>query len=244
MDLKICGILDIVIILFGLISITIGYKMGFIKKVLSLAGFLVVLVLAFVYCKQLAQILIENEVIYPEIYNPILDGLLSKADGVGLDATATMNEFLRDYVGLPEFMADLFAKVLSVEGDVQTICIEISEYISNIAMNIISFLIIFVGSSVLILLLKLVANSLRKVKVVRVIDGVLGATLYFTIFILFVYVAFTFIQVFMDKAWFASAKDFLIIDMQLPVNGEETPFRLSRYLYDNNVLYKLIELFL
>ena len=169
---------------------------------------------------------------------------MSKANGVGLDATATMNEFLRDYVGLPEFMADLFAKVLSVEGDVQTICIEISEYISNIAMNIISFLIIFVGSSVLILLLKLIANSLRKVKVVRVIDGILGATLYFTIFILFVYVAFTFIQVFMDKAWFATAKDFLIIDMQLPVNGEETPFRLSRYLYDNNVLYKLIELFL
>ena len=244
MDFGICGILDIVLVLLGIICLVWGFKKGFIKKILSLAGFLAVLILAFVYCKQFAQFLTEKNFIYPNIYNPILEHLLLQASEAGLEATSNVKDFLVIYLELPEFMAELFAKVLDVSGNVETVCVSISEYISNIAMNIISFLIILVGSSVLVLLLKLITNTLRKVKIIRIIDGMLGAVLYFTIFLLFVYIGFTFVQIFMEQPWFAQAKEFLIVDMMLPVAGEETPFRLSRYIYENNVLYKLIEMFI
>ena len=244
MDFGFCGILDIAIVLLGILFIVLGYKKGFLKKVLSFAGFFAATILSFVYCKQLAQILISRGIIYPEVYSPIFEHLISRAAEVGLEATSNIKDFLVICLDLPEFMAELFANALNVTGDVQTICSGISEYISNIVMNICSFFIILVGSVVIVMILKLITKILRKVKIIRVIDGILGSVLYFTFFLLVVYVTFTIVQVSMNQPWFAEVREFLIIDMQLPINGEEMPFRLSRYIYENNILYKIIEMFI
>ena len=244
MDFKVCGILDIVIVVFGLIFIILGYKKGFIKKILSIVGFLAINILAFVYCKQLASFLIERKIIYPDIYNPLLDHLLTASLKEGLTADSTLVDFLTVGLEIPAPISALLSKTLNITGSIEEICVGISQQLSTSAMNIIAFVMIVVGVSILVLLLKLLTNIMRKVKLVRMIDGALGAMLYFAFFLLFVYVCFTIIQISMDKEWFIEVKNFLIIDMQLPVNGEETPFRLSRFIYENNVLYKLIEMFL
>ena len=244
MDFKICGLLDIIIVVLGLIFIILGYRKGFIKKILSIVGFFVISILAFVYCKQLAVFLTSKNIIYPNIYEPILGHLLAESVKEGLSPSSSLSDFLTIGLGLPAPMSQIFAKVLNISGNLEEVCMGISQYLSNIAMNVISFLIILVGVSVIILLLKIITNAIRKVKIVRMIDGVMGAILYFTFFLLAVYVCFTFVQMFMEQPWFIEAKNFLIIDMQLPVNGEEMPFRLSKFIYNNNVLYKLIEMFI
>jgi uncharacterized membrane protein required for colicin V production len=244
MDFGICGLLDIIIVVLGLIVILLGYRKGFLKKVLSIVGFFAIAILAFVYCKQFAAFLIQKNFIYPNIYNPILEHLLQQTVEAGLQPNSSLVDLLTVGLGLPDVMARVFANVLNVSGDLNQICSGISQYISTVAMNIISFLIILVGTSVVVLILKIIADAIRKVKVVRIIDGFLGAILYFSFFLLFVYVCFSFIQIAMEQTWFADAKAFLIVDMKLPINGEETPYRLSRFIYENNVLYKLIEMFI
>lgn len=244
MDFKVCGLLDIIIVFFGLVFIVLGYKKGFIKKILSVVGFLAIAILGFVYCKQLASFLIEKEFIYPSIYNPIQERLLAASLKEGLTADSTLVDFLTVGLEIPAPISELFSKVLNVSGSIEEMCMAISQYLSNIAMNVISFVMIVVGVSILVLILKIITNVMRKVKLVRIIDGTLGAALYLTFFLLLVYVCFTVIQIVMDKSWFLEAKNFLIIDMQLPVDGEETPFRLSRFIYENNILYKLIEMFI
>lgn len=244
MDFKICGLLDILIVVFGLIAIILGYRKGFIKRILSIVGFLAIAILAFVYCKQLAAFLIEKDFIYPSIYNPLLERLLTASVKEGLTPDSTLVEFLTVGLEIPEPISMLFSKVLNVSGSIEEMCMGISQYLASIAMNVISYIMIVVVVSILVLILKILTNVMRKVRLVRIIDGTLGALLYFAFFLIFVYVCFTVIQISMDKTWFAEAKNFLIIDMQLPVNGEETPFRLSRFIYENNVLYKLIEMFI
>lgn len=244
MDFGICGLLDIILVVLALIFIVLGYRKGFMKKVLSIVGFFAVTVLAFVYCRDFASFLIENDIIYPDIYEPIKANLLMKAAEENLYADSSIVDILTICLNLPEVMAKLFAKVLNLSGNLEDICGGISNYLSTIAMNVISFLIILVGVSVIIVFLKLITSAIRKVKVIRMVDGTLGAILYFTFFLLIVYVCFTFVQIFIDQPWFLEVKMFLVVDMKLPVNGEVTPFRLSRYIYENNVLYKLIEMFI
>ena len=244
MDFQVCGLLDIIIVVFGLIFIVLGYKKGFIKKILSIVGFLAITIFAFIYCKQLASFLIEKEIIYPSIYNPILEHLLIEAAKEGLEPTSTLTDFLTTALQIPAPLSQLFSKVLDVSGSVEEMCVGISVFVSTIAMNIISFFLIVVGTSIVVLILKLVTNIMRKVTIIRIIDGILGAGLYFAFFLIIVYVCFTVIQISMEYSWFVEVKNFLIIDMKLPVNGEQTPFRLSRFIYENNVLYKLIEMFI
>lgn len=244
MDLKVCGILDIVIVLVGLIFIIVGFKKGFIKKVLSLAGFLTVLILSFVYCEQFAEFLTGKEIIYPNIYDAILSKLELGIESVNLEPTSTVVDLL-EAAGTPRFMAELFANALpNVEGNLETMCIEVSSYVAGLVMNAVAFFVILIGTLIAVGILKIITKCLRKVAIVRIADGILGAALYFAMFLLILFVGFTLVQLFMDQPWFADVRAFLVVDMQLPVNGEETPFRLSRYLYDYNVIYKLIEMFL
>ena len=171
MDFGICGLLDIIIVVLGLIVILLGYRKGFLKKVLSVVGFFAIAILSFVYCKQFATFLIQKDFIYPEIYNPIYNHLLNQTLEAGLTPNSTLSDLLTIGLGLPDVMARIFANVLNVSGDINQICAGISQYLSTIAMNIISFLIILVGASIVVLILKIIADAARKVKVVRVIDG-------------------------------------------------------------------------
>ena len=188
--------------------------------------------------------LIEKQIIYPSIYNPILEHLLIEAAKEGLEPTSTLTDFLTIALQIPQPISRLFANVLDVSGSVEEMCVGISEFVSTIAMNIISFFLIVICTSLVVLILKIITNVMRKVKIIRIIDGILGAGLYFAFFLVIVYVCFTIIQISMEYSWFSEVKNFLIIDMKLPVDGEETPFRISRFIYENNVLYKLIEMFI
>ena len=53
MDLRICGLIDIILILLILLVLFLGYKKGFLKKAIGLIGLFVGLAIAFVFCTQL-----------------------------------------------------------------------------------------------------------------------------------------------------------------------------------------------
>ena len=54
MDLKICGLIDIILIVLIGIALFLGYKKGFLNKAIGLIGLFVGLAIAFVFCSQLA----------------------------------------------------------------------------------------------------------------------------------------------------------------------------------------------
>lgn len=243
MNLWICGIVDIVLVVLGILFMILGYKKGFIKKVISFFGIFVILIFSFMYCGQLANFLTEHELISPSIYESINTNLVTKLAETDLSTATTVEEFLKQALGIPGFIASMIQNGIKGAGiEIATVgeCIDgVSLYITNVAMSIICFLILAIGIFILLLLLKLITNLLRTNGFVRFVDGVLGAVLSVTIFLVFVCVAFYILSLCMNAEWFSPAKEWLTIDMQL---GQDA-FRLSKVIYEGNIIQKIMNLF-
>lgn len=242
MDLLICGLLDIIIIVGIIIFAIVGYKKGFMKKLLSLGGILLILIFSLVFCGQFAEFMISHDMIYPGIFDKIHSGFLTKLEGKDISQDATLNVFLNEYLGIPKLFANLFGKgVTNDAGELLTaadMAYATADYIASILMNIISFLILAFIIFIVIVILKLIADGLRTNKLVEVIDGILGILFYLTVFILCICVLFWILSLFMRADWFV-AKEFFEIDMQLNTDK----FRISKFIYEGNILRRIMDLF-
>lgn len=243
MDLYICGIVDIILIIGAILFLIIGFKKGFIKKVISLAGILVILIFSIIYCGQFAQFLIHNDIIYPDIYQNINSNILTNLEGKDIAADATVVDVLVDGLNVPRFIANLIGNGVMNQGSelptVASMADAIAKYLGTTLMSIIAFFILAIGIFVITLILKLIANALRTNKLIRIVDGILGSVLYVTIFACIVCVIFCIISCFMDKEWFASARKWLEVDMQLNTDK----FRISKFVYNGNILKRFLDLF-
>lgn len=242
MDLKICGILDIILIVAGIVFLIIGYKKGFIKKLISLAGILVIIIFSIVYCSQFAQFLIHHKVFYPNFYNNIFNNIITNLEKKNIAGDATVTDVLVQGLNIPKFIASMLANGIVKEGQSLPTVLEIADaiakYLGTALMNIISFFILAVGIFLLVLILKILASVLRTNKLVKVVDGILGALFYLTIFATVVCVLFYFLSLCMNQEWFKGARDWLTVDMQLETNH----FRLSKLVYQGNIIKKIFDL--
>lgn len=237
MDLKICGIIDIIFILLMLLVLFIGFKKGFLKKAIGLLGLFVALAIAFVFCSQLAGWFESSGIIYDSIFEMIKGNVL-ESDAFKNGTDATVSEVLMG-IGIPKFLANAFAANIPGGMTAQTIAINISEFFSHILMVIISFCILFVGVFLISLVLKLLVNILRGNAIIKWIDGILGMALSFCLFMVFVYFVFAILRLCSEYAFFASWQRFIDVDMKL----NEDTFRLSKFFYQHNVIYSFFELF-
>ena len=236
----ILGIADIIIFFGALIAIIAGYKLGFIKKVLSLVDVLAILAISFFYCTTLAGLLIEADIIYPAIYTPLVERMDAAVIEYGLTAESTVIDFFKVCLGVPEFLGKMIADSitgLDAATTAHEICVIIAGHLATMAMNAICFVAIAIVLIIVIAILKAVANGLREIKFVRVIDGLLGSVLYVALYAAGVFAVFALLNWFMTMEWFAAAKDFLVVDMQL----ETEAFRLSKFIYEHNVLLNVFQ---
>ena len=238
MDLGFCGIIDIVIVLMSIILIIVGYKKGFIKKAIGFIGILVAIIIAFMFCKQLANCFVGTDFMYNQIYESIYDKAIS-AFTLANGEEETIKQVLIN-MEMPEFFAGLFAKVIGEQYDSIKIATSIALYFTDFLMTIICFFIIFVGVILLTLIFKLLATILRENAIIRFLDGILGIVFYLSVFFIILYIAFTIVRFMENADYFVKVKEFLDVDMML---NDPDKFRLSKFLYHHNVLYSLLHIF-
>lgn len=237
MDLKICGIIDIVLILLAILMAVIGFKKGFMKKVLSLVGIIGIIIFSWSFSGQFAQMLSYNDIIYPDIYGTVHGNLVAGfGNSVGPDATT--GEIVAVALGVPEFLGDFIASRLNLP-DSSNLIVTVAEEITKLAMNGIAFLILVVSLLILFGIAMLLIHLLKKNKLIKFVDGVLGMILYLAIFFVSVSVIFFILSLIMNQEWFSSAKDWLTVDMML---GDDTKFRLSKAIYEGNFITRIITL--
>ena len=238
MDLRICGLIDIILILLILLVLFLGYKKGFLKKAIGLIGLFVGLAIAFVFCTQLARWFESTGFIYDSIFHNIEANVLEAeifqpAGG----QEATIPDVLM-HIGVPKFLANMFASNIAPGTTVETIAINIAGYFAHILMVIISFFILFIGVFVVSILLKIISTILRGNAIIRFIDGLLGMALYFCLFMMLVYVVFALMRWMGNYDFFAGCQKFLEVDMKL----NEDTFRLSKFFYQNNIIYAFFDM--
>lgn len=239
MDLKICGLIDIILVILIALSLFIGFKKGFLKKAIGLIGLFVALAVAFVFCTQLAGAFESSGVIYEPIFENIKNNVLETEifqNAGGKDAT--ISDVLVS-MGIPKFFANMFAANIEVGETVDVLATNIAHFFSHIIMVIISFFILFVGVFLVAFLLKIITTVLRGNAIIKTIDGILGMALYFCLMMIFVYVVFAILRLLGHYEFFENCQKFLDVDMKL----NENTFRLSKFFYQHNVIYSFFDIF-
>lgn len=242
MDFGFFGVIDIVLVILGIVFLIIGFKKGFLTKVISLFGFLAVLIISFVYCSRFAGFLIEKDFIYPDIASKVSENVLVKLTDKGIGADSSLSDILQNVLNLPKFVANWI--VNNNGNDTVQTALDVSNavgaFVGRVCITVIAFLILFIGIFIVIGILKLFASLLRQNKFVKVVDGLLGSALYFTFFIAIVFVVFWIFSFFLrDPQNPTNAfAEFLVKDMQLTTDK----FRLSKFIYDSNLLKNILDL--
>lgn len=242
MNLYICGIIDIILILMLIIFLVVGFKVGFMKKALSLVSFIMVLAFGFLFCGQLSEFFKNVGFIYPSIFDKINGNVLANLADKGIDTNANLVEVISAGMGLPEWFAGLIENAIVNSGaqldTVSQMVNGICDFIATIILKVICFGIIVVGILLATVILKALAELLRKSSLISAIDGIFGAIYYLVAYLVVISVLFFILSILMRQSWF-TPKDFFIVDMQLDTDK----FRLSKFVYEGNVLKNIIDLF-
>lgn len=232
------GIVDVVIILAVIIFAVLGWKNGFLVKIVEMAsgifGLLGSLLLARPFSPFVGKYL--GEMINSKIgeflsQSPLFSETLSEANVRAAFADMKMADFLVDWI------------VESIDfTELQSTIVEaIQPKIYDVAILVVSFIVLFFGSIVVFFILKLLAHAITSAPVIKEIDKVLGVLFGLVKIGAIVYILFFVLALLLTiPAMNNLIGGFLSVDMAL---GSEQ-FRLSKYLYDNNILKQLLDLFL
>lgn len=237
MNLGFFGLFDIIIVVLGLLSIIIGYKVGFMKKLVSLFGILIVIGLSIMLAPTLAELLKKWDIIYPSIYNDVYDSVLNEVNQAGPDAS--VEDIIKASLGFLSIFSFLIVKHVNVESTA-----ELPDYVATkagtYAMRIISFGILVVFFIILIIILHFIIKKARTNIIVRRIDGIFGMLLGFASFILTLSFIMFILKLCVDNSVITGgALDFIKKDMML----DSDAFRLSKYIYNANIFVSIKELF-
>lgn len=165
-------IADIVIIAILLIFLIVGLVKGFLKQALGLVGTLAAFIIAFYFCRQLADFVIANTTWKAEIAAGV-------ADFLGLPDTMVEAEnataMLADS-NLPAFIISAIDSYISQLNETTVnLSVVVSEAVSEYILVFASFIVIFIGVKLASLILKLLASIVKKIKIVKAIDKIIGA---------------------------------------------------------------------
>lgn len=236
MNFKICGIIDIVLIVLFVVFIVVGLKKGFVEKFLSLANSLCGFLFSIVFCRDFASFMVKHNIFYNSIYNKVYSNVSSSEALKNGDATAL--EVLKA-IGFPENISKFIAERVNIDGT--SVAVGISENVSKCLMVVIAFFVLFFGTTLICFILKIVFKALKDGStVLKVLDGTLGVIFYGLVFFVIVDILLFGVSLLMQTSSFSAVRNFIDIDMQLSTSS----FRLSKYLYNHNPLANIIGLFI
>jgi uncharacterized membrane protein required for colicin V production len=230
------GIIDIIIIIGLIILMIIGFKKGFLLKSISLANWIFGFVFALLFCVRFANDVLYNWFgtnIEQNFYNNIMTNdsfseITSQDSGVSVLKS----------LGIPTFVAQMVSQNVSGEDVASEIAKNLASWATNIILIGLSFIILFLGTTIICLILKIMAKILRQSKFVRIVDGILGIFLYVVIYYIILQVIFFVLIIIYHKANLSGFNMFVDYD----IRGIMASFRISRAFFENNILGNLIGL--
>lgn len=234
MDLGIMGLTDIFLIIGALLAIFIGYKKGFMDKALSLIGALILFAFAVFYSVQLAGIFKSSGLIYSDLY----DTMLNKIQPVYVANerfAVTIEHAFKIHSSIATVLAFIMgnpSKALDAAGRADVVAFKTTV--------IIAFLIIYIVGLITLIILKVIAKSLRESKFVRVVDGIFGIIFSLSLYAFTILVVFFILDLIYKNGAFESFNKWITVDFMLDNNK----FRISKFFFQNNFFVMIKDAFL
>ena len=205
-------IVDIVIIAILALSIIMGYKKGLINVIFNIFAFLLAIIITLVLYKPVSNIIIKNTDIQEKIETAIIENTKGEENKKEEKTENGIQKYIENTMQNAE--EDAKSKAIEVVAkDVSTKCIEI-----------ITALILFVITRIILIVLKFLTETLANLPIVKQCNEI-GGLLYGVIKgILIIYVILTIM--------------FFIISLKpegMTANLIETSY-ITKFLYNNNII--------
>ena len=210
--------------------ILIGAKIGFMQNFIKIASF----VFGFLFALLFATTFAKN-CLYPtfgdSLKQTFYNNMIEKPEIQALSTTEGLSEALTK-MGFPSFIANSVAANVDVANIPESVSDKLSYYFAYISTVIISFLVLWIGTTIICLLLKLFVKLLRRNKAICVFDGIFGAVFLLFISYVAIEVVFLFLMLIVKYGNAEGLNQYIINDMHPGMS----PFRISGFLYNHNII--------
>lgn len=232
MNLLFFGISDVLIILFVAVMGIIGFKKGFLEKFISIASIVSGFICACIFCIPFGRFVDKHFVNEGSIGKSVYEMVFEKITASGSDDPSSAIESL----GLPKFMNSIIEA--KANGDsVSSLSDAIRDKLTLLISIAIGFIILFIGITIGIRLFKGLAKALKQFDFFVTVDNVFGCIFGCCIALLIIFVLYLILPVLFQIPQLGGFKQFMYVDMQLTTSK----WRLSKFLYDYNLIGKLLE---
>lgn len=160
---------DIIVLVALLIAAIIGYIRGFMRQILSVLGFFASLVLAFVFCDNLANYLFDNVPFVTEAVKGVVTSMFGSVLGENFTSVDSLLSALAE-TNIPSFLQNIIADlVVNSNFDV-----EIIDVVTKWALTVISFLGILIVANLLFIIVKVLCKFITNIPLIKSVDKTLG----------------------------------------------------------------------
>lgn len=209
-------VVDIIIIVFLIIAIAIGRHNGMLVSLINIFALIVALMIAFLLCKPIGNIIIEKTNIDDGIKNIVSERMPMNNTKISVENT-----------NLPSVMKDHIQNVAdNVNETKDNIIDDTSTELSTEIVYVLIFIIIFILVKILLFILKVISRFITKLPILKQIDHFGGAVLGLIEGVFVVYAIFAIISVLSP-----AIKSTEIIDQ---INTSY----IGKQIYNNNLLLK------
>lgn len=224
------NLMDIVLIAIIGIAGFVGYKMGFVKAIISFLSFFVAIGLALAFYNPLSVILAENTSIDNWIEEKIMNYDASGDTNVQTTETAVETEEDADKT-VTEILGELptiISNNLNVDTIQNNIRHEIAKKISELIMKLLSLIIIYVVVKLTFLIALLVFGGMMKLPVLKQVNEILGLAFGAIVGFLNMYLVFGILT-------FVSS----ITNIDFVINAIKSS-AFASVMFDNNIIIKFL----
>lgn len=217
----------IVIIIFYGIK---GVARGFILTAFNLVGYILAAMIAKLYHPVMAKFITEKTDWFDKINSSISTRISGIVESV---YSSESTNFITDYLKLPSVIEQGIMDNFSIQGQMENINHSVNSYVSNtlteMLINIISIMIVFILSRIALIIIINILNSIAKLPVLRTVNRTSGLILGIVIGVLIVFIAFTILT----PIIITSPEGFIAQTTYDSVLGE--------YFYTNNIIINILK---
>ncbi len=238
---KYIGVLDIIVLVLLIVGLLLGFIIGFSRILIKIANWICGMFISLILCAKFANVLkwIFGDPLYNHFYKKVMNTETLQNLTGSETAQEGLTSTLKD-LGIPGWLSKFISKGFSGESTTniaETISDSIASGITKAILLVISFFILWIGLSLIILLIKLHIEDLRENHAFMVIDGIFGSILGIIV-IFFVLEIVFYIITLLDASH--TIMDFLNRDMRLDTYSG---FGLARWFYKHNWIKAFLDLF-
>ncbi|QWC00562.1 CvpA family protein [Mycoplasmatota bacterium] len=239
--LNLFGLFDILIIISVIAMVMIGWQKGFLLKIVELASTLFGLIASLLLTRPFSKLL--DKWFGSNIELKINEYFLEKNPELSQNLDSLGREELKSILedmSMPNFISKWIVESVDFQAISQSVIDAITPLFKTMVLIVIAFISLFIGSMIIFFFLKILSRMITKIPIIKQIDKVLGAIFGLFKVTMIIYILLLILSFALAiPAINSMIGDFVYIDMQL----DSSSFRLSKWLYDNNIFRFIINIF-